>query len=389
MYTGFDFYKLDSQLSEEQRHLRNQVQTYVEHHVHPYINPYWERAEFPYEIVMGLKDLRIMGGALKGYGCAGLDSLAMGLVACELARRDGSVCTFYIVHSGLAMGSIGLLGSEEQRERWLPKMALLEKIGGFGLTEPERGSDGSHVLTSARREGKNYILNGAKCWIGNASIADLIIIWARDEEGGFGGFVLENPREVEGVKIEDITGKITMRAVPTSHITLENVRIPDANRLAGSHSCRDTARVLTYNRYAVVWEALGLAAAAFERALKYTKEREQFGRPLAGFQLIEEKLVEMAAELTQMQLLCFQLARLMATDQMSEGMVSLAKYNNARKARHIVQLAREAMGASGVLLENHVARFFTDAEAIYTYEGTNEINMLIAGREITGINAIV
>ncbi len=313
----------------------------------------------------------------------------MGLVACELARGDGSVCTFYIVHSGLAMGSIGLLGSEEQRERWLPKMALLEKIGAFGLTEPERGSDASHVLTSARREGKNYILNGAKSWIGNASIADLIIIWARDQEGGFGGFVLENPREVDGVKIEDITGKITMRAVPTSHITLENVRIPEANRLAGSHSFRDTARVLTYNRYAVVWEALGLAAAAFERALKYTKEREQFGRPLAGFQLIQEKLVEMAAELTQMQLLCFQLARLMATDQMSEGMVSLAKYNNARKARHIVGLAREAMGASGVLLENHVARFFTDAEAIYTCEGTNEINLLIAGREITGINAIV
>lgn len=387
--SGFDFYRLDAFLSDKQRWLRDQVRAYVEKVVWPAINPYWERAEFPYDIFMSIKTLPIIGGRLQGYGCAGLDPLSLGLVSYELSRGDGSIGTIFGVHSGLAMGSIGLLGSEAQCERWLPAMARLEKIGAFGLTEPLRGSDASHLLTQARREGDEYILNGAKRWIGNASIADLIIIWARDQESVFGGFVLEHPKEIEGLQIEDISGKITKRAVLNANITLSNVRVPVENRLVGCRSFRDTAKVLVYTRYGVAWEAAGLAAGCFELALAYAREREQFGRPIAGFQLIQEKLVEMAAELTQMQLLCFQLAHLMETEQMTEGIVSLAKYNNARKARRIAQLARELMGGNGVLIDNHVARLFTDAEAVYTYEGSNEINMLVAGREITGLNAIV
>jgi glutaryl-CoA dehydrogenase len=267
-------------------------------------------------------------------------------------------------------------------------MAKMEKIGAFGLTEPLRGSDASHLLTTARREGDFYILNGAKRWIGNASIADLLIIWAKDEAGGMGGFVLEQPKAVPGVRIEDISGKISKRAIPNANITLENVRIPLENRLVQSHSFRDIAKVLTLTRYGVAWEAAGLAAGCFEIALKYAQEREQFGRPIAGFQLIQQKLVEMATELTQMQLVCFRLAELMAAQELSESMAALAKYNNARKARYIAQLARETLGGNGILIDNHIARLFTDAEAVYTYEGTNDINLLIVGREITGLNAI-
>jgi glutaryl-CoA dehydrogenase len=387
-YAGFDFYKLDSLLTERQRDVRDQVRAYMEQVIWPNINPYWERAEFPRKLALGLKDLPIVGGLLQGYGCAGLDPLTLGLVNYELSRGDGSISTFFGAHSSLAMGSIGLLGSEEQRQRWLPAMVNMEQIGAFGLTEPLRGSDASHLLTTARREGDFYILNGAKRWIGNASMADVLIIWAKDEAGGLGGFVLEQPQQTAGLGIEDISGKISKRAVLNANISLENVRVPVENRLAQSRSFRDTARVLAATRYGVAWEAAGLAAGCFELALKYAQEREQFGRPIAGFQLIQQKLVEMATELTQMQLLCFRLADLMAKEQMTESLAAMAKYNNARKARHIAQLARETMGGNGILIDNHVARLFTDAEAVYTYEGTNDINLLIVGREITGLNAI-
>lgn len=388
-YAGFDFFNLDARLTDKQRDIRNQVRAYVESVVWPNINPYWERAEFPRELALGLRELPIMGGTLQSYGCASLDPLTLGLVNYELSRGDGSISTFFGVHSSLAMGSIGLLGSEEQRQRWLPAMVRLEQIGAFGLTEPLRGSDASHMLTVARREGEDYILNGAKRWIGNASIADVLIIWAKDEAGGVGAFVLEQPRHSAGVTIEDLSGKISKRAVLNAHITMENVHVPVENRLAHSRSFRDTARVLAATRYGVAWEAAGLAAGCFELALKYAQEREQFGRPIAGFQLVQQKLVEMAAELTQMQLTCFRLAELMAAQQLTEAMASLAKYSNARLARHIAQLAREILGGNGILIDHHIARLFTDAEAVYTYEGTNDINLLIVGREITGINAIV
>jgi glutaryl-CoA dehydrogenase len=385
----FDFLQLDALLNEHQRVLRDQVRIYVDNVVRPNINPYWERAEFPHDLAFGLKELPIMGGSIQGYGCAGLDPLESGLVRYELARGDGSIGTFYGVHSGLAMGSIGLLGSDEQKERWLPPMARLKQIGAFGLTEPLRGSDAAHVLTTAERQGDYYLLNGAKRWIGNAPIADLLLIWAKDQDGRFAGFVVENPQQTAGVHITTMTGKIAKRAVLNGDIRLENVRIPAANRLAGCRSFRDVSRVLAQTRYNVVWEAAGVAAACLELALAHAQERQQFGHPLAAFQLIQEKLVEMAAAVSQMQLLCFRLAQLMAAGQLEESQVALAKYNNARQARRVAQLGRELLGGNGLLIENHLARLFLDAEAIYTYEGTNEINLLIAGAALTGVKAFV
>ncbi len=389
LMAGFDFYKMDDYLSDKQKNLRNQVRHWVQTRVLPEINPYWEKAEFPRELALSIKELPIIGGPLTEHGGAGLDLLEMGLTAFELAKGDGSVGTFYGVHSGLALGSIGSLGSDEQKARWMPDMMSLKKIGAFGLTEPNIGSNATGIETTARKDGNHYILNGAKRWIGNASISQLLIIWARDEDGKLGGFVLENPQEIEGVTIKDIWGKTAKRAVLNADITLENVRVPADNRLANVRSFKDTFTVLGMGRYGVAWEAAGCATAAFEYALKYAKEREQFGKPIAGFQLIQQKLVEMATEVTLMQQLCLSLARNLEKGQMTEGMVSMAKYNNARKARYVTQLAREVMGGNGLLIENHVARLWTDAEVIYTYEGTNEINLLIVGRELTGISAIV
>ncbi len=384
----YDFLKLDELLTAEQHHLRQQVRDYVAEAVLPTINDYWETAEFPMEMAMKLKSLPIMGGMLTSYGCAGLSPLTYGLVRYELARGDGSISTFYGVHNGLAMNTIGKLGSEAQRARWLPAMAQLEKIGAFALTEPERGSDAAHILTTFRREGEGYVLNGRKRWIGNAAIADLLIIWARDENGEFGGFVIEEPQRTAGVTIQNIEGKISKRAILNADISLSDVVVPAANRLE-IRSFRQLSEVLAQNRYAIGWEAAGLGAACFERARQYASQREQFGKPIASFQLIQQKLVEMLSMVTDMQLLCLQLARLMENGELTSPMLSLAKYANARKARQVAQLAREVLGGNGILIENHIARLMLDAEAVYTYEGTNEINMLIVGRELTGISAFL
>ena len=382
----YDFLKLDGQLTAEQLHLRQQVRDYVTEEVLPTINGYWETAEFPDDMAMKLKHLPIMGGMLMGYGCAGLTPLEYGLVRYELARGDGSISTFYGVHNGLAMNTIGKLGSERQRERWLPDMARLEKIGAFALTEPERGSDAAHLLTTFRRQEDSYVLNGRKRWIGNAAIADLLIVWARDDKGEFGGFVIEDPQQTAGVMIQNIKGKISKRAILNADISLEEVVVPAANQLE-IRSFRQLSEVLSQNRYAIGWEAAGLGAACFEWARQYASQREQFGKPIASFQLIQLKLVEMLSMVTDMQLLCLQLARLMEDGELTSPILSLAKYANARKARQVAQLAREVLGGNGILIENHIARLMLDAEAVYTYEGTNEINMLIIGRELTGISA--
>ncbi|MCI0709647.1 MAG: acyl-CoA dehydrogenase family protein [Chloroflexi bacterium] len=386
---GFDFFKLEDRLNDEQRALRDQIRDFVHNEVHPKINPYWEKAEFPWEIAEAMKTLPIWGGGIKGYGCAGLDTLSAGLVAFEIAKGDGSIGTFYGVHSGLAMGSIGRLGSEEQKQRWLPSMAKLEKIGAFGLTEPEHGSDAVGLETTAHRDGDSYILNGAKRWIGNASIADILIIWARDDDGALGGFIIENPNETEGVTIENIWGKISKRAVLNADITLENVKVPVENRLEKVRSFRDIALVLEFGRYGVGWEAAGVATALYEFAREYALQRHQFGKPIASFQLIQQKIVEMATEVSLMQLMCYRAAELLSEGYITPGLVSMMKYNNAKKGRYVAQLARETLGGNGILIENHIARLMLDAEVIYTYEGTNEVNMLILGRELTGINAIM
>lgn len=387
-FESFDLFRLEDRLNDQQLALRDEVRNFVETVVKPKINPYWDKAEFPWEIAKEMKHLPIWGGMLTDHGCPGLDPLSVGLISYELARGDGSIGTFYGVQSGLAMMSIGMLGNADQKARWLPGLRTLDKIGAFGLTEPHRGSDAVGIQTTAKRDGDSYILNGAKRWIGNATMSQVLIIWARDEDGQLGGFVIENPQEVDGVEMRVIEGKIGKRAVLNADITLTNVKVPAENRLANVSSFRDTALVLGYGRYGVAWEAAGVASAVYEMARDYAIQREQFGKPIASYQLIQQKLVEMATEVSLMQLLCYSMAELLSQGHFDTAMVSMGKYNNARKARYVSQLARETLGGNGILIENHIARLMLDAEVIYTYEGTNEVNLLLIGRELTGISAI-
>jgi glutaryl-CoA dehydrogenase len=332
-----------------------------------------------------IAELNIAGGTIKGYGCPGMSEVASGLVAVELARGDGSLNTFFGVHSGLAMGTIAMLGSEEQKERWLPPMARCEKIGAFGLTEPNHGSDAVMLETRARRDGDEYVIDGSKRWIGNASFADVTVIWARDDEGDVGGFLVE--KDTPGLSTEVITGKTSKRCVWQADVRLEGVRVPVENRLEGARSFKDTARVLTATRYGVAWEAIGHAVACYEAALTYARERTQFSKPIANFQLIQSKLANMLAEITNMQLMCLRLSQLLQQGKMTGGMASLAKMNNAKKARAVCAEARDILGGNGILLEYHVARHHSDMEAVYTYEGTDTVQTLIVGREVTGFNA--
>jgi glutaryl-CoA dehydrogenase len=380
-----DFYRIDDLLEPQEREVRDRVRSFCDKQVLPIINDYWERAEFPFELVPKLAELGLAGGTIQGYNCPGLSEVAAGLVAMELARADGSVCTFFGVHSGLAMQSIALLGSDEQKQRWLPAMARLEKIGAFALTEPKHGSDAVALETSARRDGDHYVLDGAKRWIGNASFADLVIVWARDEDGKVGGFVVE--KGTPGFRASVMRGKAAKRAVWQAEITLDGVRVPAANRLARSSGFSATAKVLAATRYGVAWEAVGHAQAAFESALAYATQREQFGTPIAGFQLVQAKLAKMLGELTAMQLLTLRLSQLARSGEMTDGMASLAKMHNAATARRVVADARDILGGNGILLENHVARHQADMEAVFTYEGTDSIQSLIVGREITGLSA--
>jgi glutaryl-CoA dehydrogenase len=382
---GTDFYLMDELLTDEERRVRDKVRAFCDTEVIPVINDYWERAEFPFDLIPKFAGLGIAGSDIQGYGCPGTSMVTSGLIALELARGDASVCTFFGVHSGLAMHSISMLGSEEQKQRWLPPMARMEKIGAFGLTEPNHGSDAVALETRARRDGNDYIIDGAKRWIGNASFADVTIIWARDDEGNVGGFLVE--KGMPGFEANIMTGKVSKRAVWQADITLKGVRVPAENRLAKARSFKDTAKVLTATRSGVAWEAVGHAVAAYEIALNYTRERIQFGKPLASFQIIQQKLASMLANVTTMQLLCYRLAQLQEQGKMTDAMASLAKMNNARLAREVVAEAREMLGGNGILLDYHIARHHADIEAVFTYEGTDTIQSLIVGRAITGQQA--
>jgi glutaryl-CoA dehydrogenase len=304
----------------------------------------------------------------------------------EWARADGSIGTFFGVHSNLAMQAIDMLGSDEQRDRWLEPMARLDAIGAFALTEPEHGSDAVMLETSARRDGDDWILDGRKRWIGNGSIADVVLVWARREDGEVGGFVVE--KGTPGYEATVMTGKTALRAVWQADIVLDRVRVPDGNRLPGCERFADVAKVLTVTRYTVAWRALGVALTAFEHALAYATERRQFGQPLAAYQLVQDKLSRMAAEITAMQLLCLRLSALQEDGRLTPAMASLAKMNHAKKAREVVADARDILGGNGILLENHVARHHADIEAVFTFEGTDSIQSLIVGRQLTGISAI-
>jgi len=383
---GTDFYLVEELLTPQEREIRDRVHTFCEAEVIPDAARLWEQAQFPFELIPKIAALDLAGHTIEGYGCPGMSTVAAGLVAQEWARADGSVGTFFGVHSFLAMQSIATLGSEEQRERWLPRMARLELVGAFGLTEPDHGSDAVALETTARRDGDAYVINGRKKWIGNASFADLVLIWARGEDGNVGGYVVE--KGSSGFETRVMTGKTSLRAVWQAEIELTDVRVPAENRLPGCRSFKDVAIVLTRTRFAVAWRALGLAIAAFEAARAHALEREQFGRPIGAFQLVQDKLSRMLMEITSMQLLCWRASKLVQEDRLTDGMASLAKLNNAAKARAVVADARDIMGGNGILLENHVARHHADMEAVFTFEGTDSIQSLIVGREITGIAAI-
>ncbi|GAA1121664.1 acyl-CoA dehydrogenase family protein [Arthrobacter flavus] len=386
-----DYYLLDELLSEEEVLIRKKVRGFVDTSVLPVINDYWEAAQFPFELVPGIAQLGIVGSTIEGYGCPGLSRLAAGMVSVEMSRGDGSLNTFIGVQSGLSMGTINMLGNEEQKQRWLPGMATLDKIGAFGLTEPDHGSDSVALETTARREGEHYVLNGRKRWIGNANIADVVIIWARDEaDNKVKGFILEKNDDgtyPDGYTTELITGKIGKRAIWQPDVMIDNVRIPAENKLAEAHSFRDVTRVLTATRSGASWEAVGHGIAAYEAAVSYATQRVQFGKPIAGFQLVQNKLANMLSELTAMQLICFRLATLADQGKMTSPMASLAKMHTAQKARWICLQARDILGGNGLLLENHVARHMTDMEVVHTYEGTDSIQSLLIGRDITGISA--
>ncbi len=381
-----DFYLMDELITDADRAVRARVREFGDSEVLPVIGGYWERAEFPFELVPSMAKLGVVGGTITGHGCPGLTAVQAGLVAAELSRADGGLGTFYGVQTFLAMQSIAFLGSEEQRERWLPRMSQLELIGAFGLTEPTHGSDAVGLETAARRDGDAFVLNGRKKWIGNASFADLVIIWARGEDGNVGGYVVE--KGTPGFDARVMTGKTALRTAWQAEITLDEVRVPAENRLPGATRFSDVSKVLDRTRYTVAWRAMGMAQAAYELALAHALRREQFGQPIAGYQLVQEKLVRMLAEVTSMQLLCLRLSQLADAGRMTAAMASLAKMNNAAKARAIMADARDIFGGDGILVEHHLARYHADIEAIYTFEGTDSIQKLIVGRDITGLSAI-
>jgi glutaryl-CoA dehydrogenase len=385
-----DFYNLSLKLTEKQREIQLKVRNFMEDEVQPIANDYWNRAKFPHDIIPKLAKLNIAGIAYKGYDCPAMDFVTEGIIAEEIARVDVSISTFFGVHSGLAMGSIYLCGSEEQKKYWLPKMARMEQLGAFALTEPDTGSGiAGGMETTCKQDGEgNWILNGQKKWIGNATFADIIIVWAAEEKTGrVKGFIVrkDNPN-LHTEKMED---KMALRTTQNAIVTLTNCAVPEIDRLQEANSFKDTAKVLRMTRAGVAWQAVGCARGAYENALKYCKKREQFGRPIASFQLIQNHLVEMISNLTSMQTLCFRLSEMQDQGILKDEHASLAKVICSMRTRDIVGRAREVMGGNGILLEHNVARFVADAEAIYSYEGTKEINSLIVGRAITGYSAFV
>ena len=384
-----DFYQVSATLSEEDQALLRRVRVFMETEVAPIINQYWIREEFPHQLVPGLAALGIAGLPYHGYGCPGKSTLLDGMSAMEMARVDSSIATFSGVHSGLAMGSIYLCGSDEQKQQWLPPMVRLEKIGAFGLTEPDVGSGTAGGLTTtARREGDAWVLNGQKKWIGNATFSDVTVIWARDvADNQVKGFLVE--KGTPGFRPVKMKDKIALRVVQNALITLEDCRVPEASRLQRANSFRDTAAVLRMTRAGVAWEAVGCARGAYELALSYAQERQQFGRPIGRFQLVQDLLVRMLGNITASHCMVMRLSQMQDAGIMSDEHASLAKAFCTVKMRETVGYARELLAGNGILLENQVGRFVADAEAIYSYEGTREMNTLIVGRAITGFSAFV
>jgi alkylation response protein AidB-like acyl-CoA dehydrogenase len=385
-----DFYEVYETLAPEELATLKRIRAFMEAKVAPVVTKYWMEDAFPFELLPAVKELGIGGLGMRGYGCAGGSLALIGFAQMEAARIDPSFATFLGVHNGLAMGSIYLDGSEEQKQKWLPPMARFEKIGCFGLTEPLVGSGASGGLTTtAKREGDTWTLNGEKRWIGNAPWCDVAIIWARDlADNQVKGFIVEN-KTTPGFSVEKIENKIALKIVQNGHITLKDVRVSEENRLQSGNAFRDTARVLKMTRYAVAWMATGCAMGAYEAALKYSQERMQFGRPIASFQLVQDLLAKMIANITASQCLILRQAQLHIEGKLSDAHAALAKAFATAKCRETVAWAREVVGGNGIVADYKVARFFADCEALYSYEGTYQMQNLIIGKAITGISAFI
>ena len=384
-----DFYQTLDVLNDSQKAVVQRVRTFMETQVEPIIERYWAAAEFPFQLIPGIRDLQIAGTGIDGYGCPGGNVLLACFIAMEMARVDCSIATFYGVHSGLAMDSVYICGSEEQRKRWLPDMAAMNKIGCFALTEPLVGSGAAGgLLTTARREGDTWILNGQKKWIGNATFADLAIVWARDvSDNQVKGFVVE--KGTAGYTAEKIENKMALRVVQNALITMDNCRVPEANRLQNANTFKDTAKVLLATRAGVAWLSVGCMRGAYEYALKYAQERQQFGRPIGSFQLVQDLLFRMLSNITACECMCLRLAQLEDAGIRKQENSGMAKAYCTMKMRESVGYARELLGGNGILLDYHVGRFVADAEALYSYEGTREMQTLIVGRAASGFSAFI
>jgi alkylation response protein AidB-like acyl-CoA dehydrogenase len=385
-----DFYQFVETLGADELATVKRVRAFMETKVAPVINKYWVEDAFPFELLPAFKELNIGGLGIQGYGCPGGSQLLVGLVAMEMSRFDASIATFFGVHSGLAMTSIAFGGSEEQKQKWLPPMARMEKIGCFGLTEPLVGSGtGGGLTTTAKREGDTWVLNGQKRWIGNAPWCDISIIWARDlADNQVKGFIVEN-KTTPGFSVEKIQNKIALKVVQNGQITLKDCRVPEENRLQLDKSFRDTARVLRLTRYLVGWEATGCQMGAYEHAVKYAQERLQFGKPIGSFQLVQDLLAKMLSNITACQCMVVRTAQLDAEGKLTDQHAALAKAFTTTRMRETVAWARELLGGNGIVVDYNVARYFADAEALYSYEGTYQMQHLIVGKAITGFSAFV
>ncbi len=381
-----DYFGLDELLSEDERLTRDTIGRLVDREVIPRIGRAWLAGEFLPDLISSLGALRVFGANLpQQYGCAGMNNVAYGLIMQELERGDSGVRSFASVQGALVMYPIHEFGTEEQRRRWLPVMAKGEKIGCFGLTEPTAGSDPGAMQTRARRAAGGWVLNGTKMWITNGSLADVALIWAKDEAGEIRGF-LADPH-ARGFTVHDIHTKASMRASVTSELVLGEVRVPEEDVLPGAVGLAAPLRCLTQARYGIAWGAVGAAIACYEEALAYARERVAFGRPIAATQLIQERLVNMLTEITKAQLLAYHLGRLKDAGTLRYVQVSLAKRNNVRIALNVARDARTILGAYGITLEYHAMRHAANLETVDTYEGTYDVHSLIVGRDITGLDA--
>jgi len=385
-FEALDFYRIEDSLASEERIARDTVREFVDKEFLPVVVKHVRQdGSFPMELVPKLAELGLFGANLHGYGCAGMNNVAYGLVMQELERGDSGLRSFASVQGGLCMYPIYAYGSDAQKERWLPRMAAGVVIGCFGLTEPDYGSNPGGMLTKAVRTGDRWLLNGTKRWITNGSVADLAIVWAKTDDD-IQGFLVE--RGTRGFEARDMKGKFSLRASVTSELFLQDVEVPDANRLPGAAGLKGPLGCLSQARYGIAWGAIGAAQACFSEALRYAKERIVFDRPLASLQIPQQKLAFMATEITKAQLLVLQLGRLKDAGKLHHSMVSMAKMNNVDVALQIARLARDMLGANGIVDDYCSMRHMVNLETVRTYEGTHDIHTLILGKELTGLDAI-